>query len=364
MTPLRYIAIFTAAALTVVTIAFGAAFSADPAHIFRMPEAYGQIASLLQTGTPVGGLESPRHRLINRAFIAGLSQTPGTVILGSSRIQPFSPAAAGWPESLNLAVEGGDLGDHLYIYGLLRDARRIPARMIIVVDPYIFSPRRDLLSRNGEQAALRRLVDVLGVNCLNGTDYWGSFAWVPEILTLDYAIESILVLQSELRGRDKPVRFAADPRLTSTGFIKRPDGSVIFSREIRERSPTYVDDYAATVLEHPVGRGLAFTELDRCKVDVFSALLSLLKNDGVAVTLAMLPYHPKAYELLQSNSPVLDEVEVLVADLGRELSLPVLGAYDPARTFCSSREFLDMHHPKQSCSQRILESAAPQDVQD
>ena len=153
MTPLRYIAIFTAAALTVVTIAFGAAFSADPAHIFRMPEAYGQIASLLQTGTPVGGLESPRHRLINRAFIAGLSQTPGTVILGSSRIQPFSPAAAGWPESLNLAVEGGDLGDHLYIYGLLRDARRIPARMIIVVDPYIFSPRRDLLSRNGEQAA-------------------------------------------------------------------------------------------------------------------------------------------------------------------------------------------------------------------
>mgnify|MGYP007073195937 CR=1 FL=1 len=359
MSPHRYLALFGSFAFAVMAAAIAVAAAADPAHIFRLPAAYGEIARLLQSETPVGDLDSPRHRLINRAYIATLEEAPDAVILGSSRIQPFSPREAGWPKTLNLAVEGGDLGDHLYVYGLLREAGKIPARMVITVDPYIFSPRRDLLARNGEQPAMQAIVAALSETCLDQGNHWGGLAWIPNVLTLDYVLESARQLKANAVGKGAQVNFAADPTFSSKGFIKRPDGSVVFSSEIRDRTPAYVDDYAATVLDHPVGRGLAFEEPDPCKVAVFRDLLNLLKQDNVDLSLALLPYHPVSFDLLRAGSPALAKVETIVRQIGRELSIPVVGAYDPAANDCTAREFLDMHHPKQPCSQRILSSLAP-----
>ncbi|WP_299615513.1 hypothetical protein [Pelagibius sp.] len=354
MSAARYIVIVVIAGLSVVAAALGAAVSADPAHLFRTPAAYAEIARLLHAGTPVGELDSPRHRLINRAFIDSLDQAPETVILGSSRVQPFSPAEAGWQRSLSLAVEGGDLGDLLYIYGLLRDRALIPARTVITVDPYIFAPDSHLLTRNGKHASLQRIVGLLETDCIEDFGSQIPLSWLAEVLTLDYVLESLGKLGE---GSSDQVRFGPDPELRSPGFIKRPDGSVLFSREIRTRSAAYVDDYAATVLDHPVGRGLAFTSLDPCKTAVFQAFLDLLQHDGTTVILAMLPYHPTAFRLLESDRAVLAQVDGFVRQLAAQRSLAVLGAFDPGQSDCGQTDFLDMHHPKQPCIERILEPA-------
>jgi hypothetical protein len=328
----------------------------DPAHLFDRKPIAARIASILLQNENVAGITDFDERLVQRNYARGLVHPRSIVVLGSSRVMQFREVMFPGHTLYNAAVSGATIEDLLAIYEILRERSLVPRRVILGLDPW-------MLNRNNGQVRWRALA----------TDYarfakgaslpspaWPAWLELPpymEALQPGYFQESLRQLaRAILKGQPQSGSVRATTATEDEGMLKLRDGSIVYSRDFRERSQESIDESARMFTRAPVYSLEGFSELDAGLAWAWETLIEAMRSDGVEVTIVLAPFHPHAYATLLASGrySMLAQSEREFCRIAREKSMPVVGSFDPSAVGATSRDFLDGMHSRAAFLERML----------
>ena len=176
---------------------------------------------------------------------------------------------------------------------------------------------------------------------------------LKDLFTISYSWASI---QSILAGRD-----ASIVRLVPENTIPREvtmfsDGSRNFGIDVEE-TPTLGLDTVNRGRQIGLGQifGLeAFDRVDMERVRVFEKWILWMREQGVEVTLFLIPFAPVIYQTITLNPryrPVI-EVEKLLQTFSSSRGIELRGSYNSAAVGCRGADFIDALHAKRACLRR------------
>lgn len=342
----RYNILFLTFFLSALFVIIGINFSIDPAGLFRNSGSEAEMVKLLFNSNYLSIAGNYDERQFKKYFVLyETTDRPITLITGSSRSMQISGNNLG-SSVLNLSVSGASIEDHLAL-GVLGLRYLKVNRIVIGLDPWVFnvaSGQNRWESINLEfEAAISMLHLSAGTNNNQKSYQSSKFA---QLLNWSYTESSINTLLSGKTSRYK----ASDNGTPESGFLKiRRDGSLIYASERESLSTNAVSKEAATAAVYSLGN-FSFSKPALALLDSFVRLMQ--KTTKVDIFLP--PYHPIAFEKMNLLHPELKIVEDEIRRFAESKSIKVWGSYDPNRSNCSSSDFYDEMHPKDSCIRKIF----------
>jgi hypothetical protein len=327
-------------------------FVVDPASVFHDgPEA--AMAAMLLAGRAVAGVIDYDERLVQKYVIDGLPSRLDVVIVGSSRAMAIRAGDFTGATFYNCSVSATVMDDLIALSGELAAKDRLPRRVILGIDPWLFSRAA---RHDGWKAMRAAHDDLLGSQPERPpvSDPLAVIAWLPS----RYAeLVSPAYMQASLRsakaagGRARPRAPASD----ETGGFISPDGSHTYPRTVRSRGLAEIRQAAVRYTTEPDAYLERFTELDAGIADQLRALVRFLRSRGVVVDLLLVPFHPRTYDLLARSLTRIDlAAESFTRRLADHAGVSVIGSLDPRKCGCDETEFVDGVHPRESCIRRVL----------
>jgi peptidoglycan/LPS O-acetylase OafA/YrhL len=92
-------------------------------------------------------------------------------------------------------------------------------------------------------------------------------------------------------------------------------------------------------------------------IERLQSFVSYLKENNVSVTFILSPYHPEVYNLMRNQAPIFLELEDWYREFSEKHGINIIGSYDPSIVGCSETNFYDGMHPKNTCMQKLFETA-------
>ena len=354
-----FIATFLASIIGGMLAAVGLGLLVDPnARIFGRDRIAASIVSELGRGHRVLFDQQIDDRYLQRVSVSQLAARPDVVVTGSSRSRNMGQGLFPGRMMRNNSVNSAVIEDHIAVYGLYAARGMLPYTAVIDVDPWLFNARFN----SGLWPSLQAEVDYAKALMAGGTPpppkaesrfRWPSHDEIRQLFSYSHIRASIMsILNTRRLGVGITVVPDSDP-----GFVYRPDGSHRWHTDYEHKT-------AAEVAEKVSGEGggdafkqlSGFDEISRDRQALFESFITWLQRSGVRVVLLMLPYQPLAYADFTRNGlrRPLDEVEAYALRLASD-RVTVIGSYDPAKVGCAANEFVDGHHPLESCSRKVLD---------
>lgn len=384
LAPVKLLAVAAAVLVLLVTVNY----KVDCSGLYQGDLVYRNIAELLLAGENVSGFSQMDHRKIAELYVQLLpeEQVQETVALGSSRVLQFTEELVG-TSFYNYGVTGGDYRDTMNHFYQLVKYDKLPQRVIIGVDPWLF--RADAIDKRSNEALFEEMLSAaLGydtsyqapqlsrayrtgdalvqkltggaasLTTLNVTD-----ETLPALFDVAYfqgnvdhwwtnrdaeAVTSEITQDGELAVYEAvPESGLAD----NDSEIKLADGSVWYAADFRNASQDEVLGAAHT----QAGTFLymeGYTALERDQCALFEQFIAYVQSQGVEVILYLSPYHPFTYEYQRiykyGQVAGFFEVEPYVRAFAAQQGITVLGSYDPANLGLTAEDFYDGLHVRTS----------------
>ncbi len=340
-------------AICLATI-FGVNRSVDPARLFGSGEEELAAATVLAEGSYLVGAENLDLRLVQRYLAAGVDRSPSIVVLGSSRSWEIGNNIFAHEFLLNQSVPAADLDDVEGMLNMWRKRGFNPGLVVLGIDPWMFNRAR-----------------TTGLGYVKPTfaydDETDGRAKSPQItlhavralFSLRYFLDSIRTWRAQASGGGgKSFRAAGDDH--SNAAVFRPDGTFKHPRRVLERTPGEIE-----ALARRVGRDIAFwglenfSGLDPNASYKLEKILRDIRSMGAEAVIYLPAYHPLAYQTIreQERYAMVETVEAHLRAVAREFGLKIVGSFDPHKSKCSDNDFIDHHHPRRSCVERVFRSA-------
>ncbi len=336
---------------------------ADTANVFhRKLDAADRAAEILAAGRNLGMARNLDDRLVQREYLQRLERTPEVISLGSSRSREISAAVA--PPNLrffNHGVNGGGLEDVVAVLGLYMQRRALPALIIWSVDPWVFNPqfsdpRWRSLADSYQFAAAKIGIDRKQQSPADRLKDIGVRAEL--LLRLDSAIE---IIGNFIDGKGPHQMLAQKVKAvdgdTWDRLLVYSDGSFRWGPSILQRTADEVARYGREAAEKGLLRSIHdYRQLDPNAQEIFEKIVQFLGANGVQLVLFLPPYQPDAYSGMQARGGYqgVGRTENWLRAIARRRGIPLLGSYDPKRAGCGRGDFVDAHHPRRRCINRIL----------
>lgn len=319
----------------------------DPAKVF-VKDYEKKAVELLLEGRNVAGMTDYNERLFQKIFIESEKIPPETVILGSSRVMEMTSGTVGYKNCRNYGMSGAGIYDYYGILGLLYQNEKMPERIIIGVDPWLFnrkSGEERYKALNKEIAIFEKLV---GIETKQDIIY-ESLKRKLQIISIPYFQASVGKLKRDptCLFRDS-YDFYATTNSNAKEMIRFPDGSIdesIEDREILEKDSIL---RAKQYISGNVYQIENYEELDHDLRRRFEKMVSYLQKEKIEVILYLPPYHPIVFEYLKDNQnyqEVMNAWEYFINYASRE-QLKIYGSYDPKLLGCKNHYFIDGMHLK------------------
>jgi len=323
----------------------------DPSHLLREgPERH--IADRLVSGQPVAGVVNFDERRTLWYVLQRQSAPTDVVVLGSSRGMQVSAHAFPEQTFFNACVSAAAIEDLIAIAGEYARRDLLPRTFVLALDP-------SFLNRMHHHDGWRVMED--------GYDEVMREAGLPPASPQPPSFDRLAVMLSpayfqqalrEIKARRSLSLAVMDEADGDQLGMLRSDGSRVYPRSVRERTPAQVDGLAVSsasdIRRDP--ETAAFTELDAFAMRRFEALLGFVARRGTHVAFLLPPYHPATVRLLRDAGVFtsFDMAERYYRDVAARFRIPIAGSFDPASTGCDATEFYDGHHPRESCLGRIV----------
>lgn len=322
----------------------------DPAHVLRDgPER--RIVDLLMAGKPAGAIVNLDERRLVYDYLQRLPAAREVTVIGSSRGMQIRGRLFAGSTFFNASVSGATLEDLFAIAG--EHARRGLLPRLMVID---LPPRLVGVVEGGDQwRVMEAGYDVVA-------DASGLPRPAPGRSIERDRIEAIVspaYFQQALREvkARRSLRLAAPLEGTDQGALM-PDGSRMYPRSVRDRTPEQVEGMAVAraAALHRAPELAAFARVDAVSARRFEALIAFLRAHHVEVALVLAPFHPTLVRLLRASNDYgpFSTAEVFYRGLATRLAVPIGGSYDDVVAGCTGDEFYDSEHPRESCVARIL----------
>ena len=178
------------------------------------------------------------------------------------------------------------------------------------------------------------------------------------LVRLDFAIESVRDL---FRGIGPQQILSQKVREVDSKRWNRllvfSDGSFRWGPAILQRTAEEVARYGRDAAENGLLKSIDnFKLLDRSALAAFEKVTQFLVSNGVKVAIFLPPYQPDAYAFFERNNRYegVIQAEEWVRRFAQNQNLKVFGSYDPNRAGCGRDDFVDAHHPRRACVNRLL----------
>ena len=309
---------------------------------------YDDIAAQMAAGKSVEGLEESGYndRKLLAARIAGMSEAPRVMVLGSSRVYTFDHSMFGTDSFYNAGLSEATVYDLLAVAGILAQQRKLPGTVVVGVDPFLFNTSHD----NEKWKELRPYADYMEA-VIEGRSDEGAAPLLSntgrdyrKALSLDYFRYNVTLLPD---GKRFAVSYTDD--WEAEGYMKHSDGSVSYERKLREVSKTDVEELTRQSMEeHVVYRMTDYHEIDSAHFARFSGLIACLREAGVEVILYLPPYSPMMYNYIESEEAfrITMDVEEKVKAFAVKEGIALYGSYDPAGCGLKMEDLYDIYHVK------------------
>ena len=363
-------------------------YTVDCSGLYQGDLVYRNIAELLLQENNVSGFSMMDHRAVAERYIQLLpvEQVHDTVTIGSSRVMQLTKELIG-TSFFNYGVTGGDYRDVMNHFYMLDKYGKLPKRVVLGVDPWLF--RADALDKrsNAElfeemqaealghktgyvapqpsKAYLKadELVQKLTDGTYNLTNLNITTETLPALLdlayfqgNLDYWWENrdAEAVSSEVTDTGYVVEYRAvtdEELVDNDGEIKMGDGSVWYAAHFRNASQEAVTSQAHTHAGTFVYME-GYTELEQAQCELFEQFVAYMQSCGVEVIFYLSPYHPFTYEYQQLYKQEVVggffEVEPYLRDYAAQQGITVVGSYDPTKLGLTGEDFYDGLHVRTS----------------
>lgn len=142
-----------------------------------------------------------------------------------------------------------------------------------------------------------------------------------------------------------------------SSYIRSYDGRYI-SCENWLQTGAEIDKLAQTYLIRNVHQMAQWKNVDPNRLKTLTSMIDKWRSSGSEVFIVAPPYHPVTFQILRANSQtaqVLDFLDQNLRTIAEESKSHYFNLRDPRIVGCSSDEFEDSHHVRDSCATKLLD---------
>ncbi len=260
---------------------------------------------------------------------------PEAIAIGSSRIMQASSKGTDL-ELLNLSVSGASLEDLIAIWEL-SSSKFNPAYVFLGADPWIFNA-------NSGQSRWKSLEAEYGL----ALSKLGLAKEVTHTQTITTSTFNSLAVKFYDSVNQSKIR--ADDDTPSLADKIRKDGSRVYNLAYANKSLEEVERGALSFASYAMSNYRYSNEAR----DILEKFVSELKAQNRKVVLVLSPYHPSLYDLMRLHDRKFLEIESIFKEIAVMYGVQLIGSYDPTKVGCSSADFYDGMHPKDSCMEKVF----------
>ena len=311
----------------------------DPANIYHV-SVTDRIYDYLKEYPAVEVVGDFDEGALLEKRIMGLEKSPDTVVIGSSHVLYV---AWKFDDFFNAGMSGEFLDDYYATVALLEEYDKVPNRVILAVDPYIFMDeltiRQESLYRYAQKEKALLSGEKEGFHLQDNAKYKKA----KELFSFSYFQSSLHSLiygvSSSYTNPTYDTGIGEYTKLLQNGV--RVPASSAFNEVGKIRGDA----------EWYVGNGTIYTmsdyrSLSEKKISEFERLIDHLLENGVDVEIYLPSWYHIYYDEFESNILFSGVIlsEEYVRDMAKVRGLSVHGSYSPYVTGLSEDSFIDSMH--------------------
>jgi hypothetical protein len=335
-------------------------YTVDPVGLFHGDQfARNAVEILLEGEYAVSNYDSLEYytRDISEALIMN-ADTFDTIVIGSSRSMQIDAEMAGeYYRFFNFGAVGGDYQDLYGIFYLCVREDKIPKRVVLCLDPWMFNT--DIIDdRSNRDWYLAFVKGELGFEIdyelPNPTARWKA------LLDISYFQSSVAYYRRDTGNDLIPSAVPLEDVYHQDSTIKMPDGTVVYEEEFRNRPLSDISGELYIHTQH--ANFYSFRVLDYMQPSPelqaqFEAYIEYMQARGVEVIFYLPPYAPPIYDVLleheEDNRGVFLTEEYL-RTVAAENGIEVYGSYNPHSLDLETADFYDGLHLRPEATIRFF----------
>jgi len=320
------------------------------------------IATALFEGYAVVGYDkmNGRDREVLDVIVANMDEhtTPETIALGSSRIMQLTQPLVG-TSFYNSATTGGDFYDLLTSFYVYDKRGKLPKNVIVGVDPWLFNIDPDAQDKRSNRTLYAEfLSEKLDIpTAYQKEDARKAWQFLYDLSYFQGNLEFLLA--------GAPVENAlevipASEAQRQTAEVKRPDGSLVYTPDFRERTQEEIDT-DALIQTGAMFRLEGYSAPDAERLKVFETWVQYMQGEGITVYFFLSPYPPIVYDHALANADRYGGffgAEEAVRQIAKKYGIRVYGSYNPYTIPATGADFYDGLHPRSECIARFFPGLA------
>lgn len=331
-------------------------YTVDRSGYFQGDQFEREVAEALLAGQDLSNYEKMDERQIVRLYVQNLpSDAPlGTVALGSSRILQMdrSVADADAGGFFNAGMIGADVRDVMSTLYLFIREGKAPKNVILGIDPWIFSPSPEAMDIRADAELYEEfLSEALGrqseYDAPDPVEAWDV------LLDPAYFQGNVAWASRDTGDEEHPTTVAGAELWQQDTEVKRSDGSVVYTREMR----AYTHDEVELLAVEQGGTALRLNDFDALppdKLALFDEFIRYGRQNGVNFVFVLVPYHPLAYYVMSQAQAERQcysgffAVEPWLREYAAKNHIPLYGSYNAESLGLTGEDFYDGLHCKGS----------------
>lgn len=335
-------------------------YTVDPSGLFHGGRFEREAVELLLEGYPISNYDAldSYTRSINEALIMN-SDPFDTIVIGSSRCMQINAEMAGEKNRfLNMGVVAGDYQDLFGTFYICVRENKLPKRVILSMDPWMLNIK-EVDSRSNRDLYLEFIKGKLGFEA--NYDLPDPAAKWEALLDPAYFQGAIDYQGRDTAGEAKPEAVTQD-LYEQTTTVKMPDGTILYDKPFRERSPAQVEESIMTVaLSFAAGfRVSDYHEPSPELCRQFEAYVAFMQERGIEVIFYLPPYPNAVYDRLMDKASEYGyegvfKTEEYLRTLAAEKGIALYGSYDPYALGLTHGDFYDHLHLRAESTPKIFD---------
>jgi hypothetical protein len=326
----------------------------DPAHIFNDDYEKGMV-EIIKDGNNIANIGNYDERLFQKIYIEQLKKPNGLIVIGSSRSMQIREELFN-DSFFNNSVSGSTLEDYIAITQLYVENNKLPPKIILCVDPWIFNKnhgqeRWETLKEYYQKFLKHNNLDDESIieKSLPNNLFENNIA---ELFSIKYFQESIRFILTFSFNDD----YFSTKKKALPFNVKLNDGSLVYKSNFRNAGINEINNKAKNYIYGNIYSIEKFSSINERYRDQFEALINFYGSKNVDVVLLLSPYHPIVYNYITKNKEyrMVKKVEGYLNEFANKSNVEIFGSYNPKKLDLNSDSFYDGMHPKEEVMEKLF----------
>ncbi len=332
-------------ALPILIILISVNYFGDAAHLFDN-NYEKNIAKIINSGKYVTNIANYDERLLQKELISNGPIKPQLVVLGSSRTMLLNSDLLPGIKIFNSSVSGASIEDIVSIYQLYKSKHKLPAKIIIGIDPWTFN---DNNGQNRWESIASYFYDFENIK----NEENATVSKYKELFSFSYFQNSVKLLPKLLKGKTKPLSTNIKLNTTAT---KLTDGSLVYDKLYRDASKKEIEIKINSYLSDKLYSIENFNTISDTNWKIFEKLITDMKTNNIQIEFFLVPYAPSVYNKVAKKYPMVLKTEKMVKEFASINSIRMYGSFNPSELKMDESYFYDGMHCKESGIKKIIET--------